>query len=190
MSNLEKKKKKNDVSIAINGEGFISQSKCAELLGLNQSTISRWVKVNAYLNSVNNNNQLNEDLFQNLVKTHRLKGNKNANDLTDMFIKAGIRAYVYSVAGITNTPDRVQIEKLESDLAEEKKKVKVKTIGVGSQVNRRSLHEQREQLFTDGMCNKWTEEVKHYYYPVNARGKEMGYTNAGVGKRKTINLEK
>ena len=119
MSNLEKKKT-NDISIAINGEAFISRNKCAELLGLNQSTVLHWVSANAYLNSVNNNNQLNEDLFQNLVKTYRLEGNKNANALTDLFIELGVRAYLYSIAGIANAPDRTPIEKFDPDLAEDK----------------------------------------------------------------------
>ena len=73
-------------------------------------------------------------------------------------------------------------------LKQELKDRPIKTIGMSSPVNRKSLHDQREELHDSGLCDKWTKQVRHCYYPVNALGKEKGYKNTGKGKNKTIDL--
>jgi hypothetical protein len=75
---------------------------------------------------------------------------------------------------------RCKILKLESS----KPVLKV----MSSQVNRRSLHNIRMDLFKKGVCDHWTETVVHHYFPVNRRGKSEGYKNIGKGKRTTVKI--
>ena len=94
-----------------------------------------------------------------------MKGNPLAIEFLEKIALAGARVFIYGLAG------RQEIKRLQNKTP--------KLIGVSSQVNRKLIHEQRETLFIEGVCDKWTETVTHYYYPVNDRGLAAGYENIG-----------
>ena len=129
MSNLEKEKK-NDVSIAIDGEGFIGTNTLGKLIDVDEAVLLHHIKARASRGEyrINEINQLDEESLILTIGFHASKDNEHARDLLMEMALDGVRAFLYDLAGITNTPDRIRIEKLEHDLAEETKKVKVQQL--------------------------------------------------------------
>ena len=186
MKNL--KKKVGDFTVNNNGEAFISQRKLSDLTGVPQKTISNWIRKDGSPYIVNENNQLDAKSLGKLVKVAHSKGYPQCSDLLDKLLEAGATAFIYYNAERV-TPEQLKIAKLQEDLKIEQSKVKI--VGVGSPLNRKSLHDQREDLFEKGFCEKNSKSVKHYFYPCTDLGNDQGYTDLNEGTNTaTINLNK
>lgn len=105
-------KKPIDFSISTSGEGFVSQRKAAELLGVPRSTLQYAMKnptlYDGTLAGVNHseNNQLDENTLTKLAYHFAQKGNERALRTMYAFTLAGARAYIYSQVGVTLNPPR------------------------------------------------------------------------------------
>ena len=188
MNNI--RKASEDFAISVTGEAFISQREVARMCGVNLNAIQYHIKKQSIGHlTTNENNNLDEKSCVLLVTHFCKKGNIQALKTSAKLMEAGVRAYVYTCVGSETQAIKLkqQVKQLESKLKVEQSKPP-KTIGVSSKKNRLSLHMQREELFDLGFCDRWIEEVKHYYYPVNDLGRAEGYRNTGKGKYKTIDL--
>lgn len=192
LNKFDKAQQNKDLaSINSNGEGFISQRATARLCGVSHGNIQYHLNKNSIGHfNTNEFNQLDENGCLLLVGYYAQKGNKTAIESTIKLMKAGIRAYIYTLAGqqSQDAAKDARIEQLQETLALEKAKPS-RVVGVGSQVNRMTLHQQREALYNQGICDRIVKHVKHYYYPVNAEGERQGYNNIGRGITKTIDLK-
>ena len=110
-----------DFTITANGEGFVSQTQAAKLCGVNQSAMSKWInraKQSGIPLILNDNNQLSEETLVLGIAHYAAKGNTTANTSALAMMKAGVRAYIYTAAGLTPPqPAQARIAELENTVA-------------------------------------------------------------------------
>lgn len=95
-------KNNNDFTVLDNGEAFISQTKLAELCGVDQSAISKGISrnsANVIGVMLNENNQLSSDSAFNVIGYYAAKGKPQAVQSLIKIGAAGMRAYIYHEAG-------------------------------------------------------------------------------------------
>ena len=84
------------------GEAYISQTKLAELCGVTQHAISQYVSKTRDTLKLNEINQIHEDSVE-LVMSHYAIESQRPNETAlknyRVLAKAGIRAYLYHMAG-------------------------------------------------------------------------------------------
>jgi hypothetical protein len=90
-----------DVTILLNGDAFISQRKTSKITGIPLSTLNAWIKSgNGTLLKTNENNQLDGKSLIEVAKVGRSKY-KQCNVFLDSILEAGVKAYMYDLAGYT-----------------------------------------------------------------------------------------
>lgn len=184
--NSNDKKQPNQYTVSADGKAWISQRECARILFINQSTVSRFVDRNASPELTNENKQLSELLFLELVKTHRLKGNQHAEILTDKLMEAGARAYIYLNAGIDVTrPSKLleqKVERLTDESAKKDNVIRLQKLTIRQQADKslntamRTKHQILMDLVEDGLLTAEHRQYRKWIYGVTAKGKLAGYT--------------
>lgn len=90
----------------INGIGWVSQTKLAEMCGVGQNTISQAIKRNTYgcdtLN-LSENNQLDAKSAYTVIVHYATQGKAEAIKTLALIGEAGMQAYIYHQAGYTIT---------------------------------------------------------------------------------------
>ena len=90
------------VTISETGEGYISQTKLAELCGVSQQAISKHIAGCSY--KANTFNQLHFESMVLVVDNYAKQGKQEAIDSLGKIAKAGAQAYIYYLAGFSAAP--------------------------------------------------------------------------------------
>ena len=88
-----------EVTIVSKNEVYLSQRKCEELLGIPQSTISRWIRENGSPFSTNEINQLDAKSVQKLAFLGHSKGYEKCLSFIELTCEAGITAFILTLGG-------------------------------------------------------------------------------------------
>ena len=87
----------DDFTVDSNGNAFVSQRKAAQLCGIDQSNISRFIASN----NIDAKQGLTPENLSLCITNYAQKGKVEAIQTLILFTKAGAKAYIYSQAGYT-----------------------------------------------------------------------------------------
>jgi predicted transcriptional regulator len=97
------------------GEAYVSQTKLAEMCGVGQDTISKYITKTRHTLNLNEINQLREDSVELVIGYYAFDSQRPSTKALQTYrimAKAGIRAYIYSQAGY-----ELKAEKKDSELS-------------------------------------------------------------------------
>ena len=95
--NTEIIKSENEVTIFDNGQAYISQRKLAELTTVNRSTIQSFIK--NHPDNFDTKQGVSSELALKVIQNYAFKNNKVCQDLLSKISLAGMKAYLYHLAG-------------------------------------------------------------------------------------------
>ena len=169
------------------GIGYISQRKAAELCGVAQSTISRLINASPNKSTfTNENNQLSEAGFETCITYALGLGKPEAAKLASKLIRAGIRAFIYSQAGVKVQIAQQATEQLVLQLQDENAKLKseaaANALSVASlKCNKAVRHTELQGLVERGIATCTQKVVTRYKYGLTREGREEGFTQNSNG---------